>query len=54
MGALLSLEVITFPGLILFHSLKLRSESTPLEQMPVTFPQTLKNTRAVMESLETT
>lgn len=54
MGAPLSPEVITFPGLILFHFLKLSSESTPLEQMQITFPpQTLKNTRAVVESLET-
>lgn len=38
MGAPLSLEVITFPGLILFHFLKLSCESTPLEQMLITFP----------------
>lgn len=54
MGAPLSPEVITFPGLILFHFLKMSSKSTPLEQMLITFPpRTLKNTRAVMESLET-
>lgn len=45
---------LQLPGLILFHFLKLSSESTPLEQMLITFPpQTLKNKRAVVESLET-
>ena len=37
-GAPLPLEVITSPCLILLQFLKLGSESTPLEQMPVTFP----------------
>ena len=40
MGAPLSLEVITFPGLILFHFLKLSSESTPLEQKANNFCST--------------